>query len=231
MQTVRSYFFGPTPQEQNRKWQSIIRKEQRQLDRQVYHLKAGRKKAEVQLKQLAKQSDITNMRILAKEIARANRHGKRLAESKALLGSLSLQLNDQMAMLKIQGTMQSSTKIMQDVSSLIRLPQLSETMRNLSMELTKAGVLEEMRDEMFLPVEDDEELMDLADEDEEVQEILTKYNVIPAPSEKAADAATHREQSLKQALPSLSNGIAKDSTEIDEEQLLDIRDKLDALKS
>ncbi|EPX70749.1 vacuolar sorting protein Vps24 [Schizosaccharomyces octosporus yFS286] len=234
MQTVRSYLFGPTPQEQNRKWQATLRKEQRNIDRQVVYLQNGKKKAETQMKALAKQRDISNMRVLAKELARTNRHRKKLAESKAMLGSLSMQLNEQMAMYKIEKAMKSSTSVMQSVSSLVRLPELSQTMRSLSMELTKAGIMEEMRDEMIFPVED-EGFEDLEDEDEEVKEILSQFQpTITKPSAPVSKETSHNKpvESLEQKLPSVTQQNAtQDYQEIDNEQLLDIRGKLDALKS
>ncbi|EPY51911.1 vacuolar sorting protein Vps24 [Schizosaccharomyces cryophilus OY26] len=236
MQTVRSYLFGPTPQEQNRKWQSTLRKEQRNIDRQVLYLQNGKKKAEAQMKALAKQQDVSNMRVLAKELARANRHRKKLAESKAMLGSLSMQLNDQIAMYKVEKAMQSSTSIMQSVSSLVRLPQLSQTMRNLSMELTRAGILEEMRDEMIFPVEE-EGLEELDDEDEEIKEILSQFQPssvkpsVPVPNQ-TLKPEPEPVRPLEQTLPSVSGGNGtQEYQEIDNEQLLDIRGKLDALKS
>ncbi|THG99313.1 hypothetical protein EW026_g3017 [Hermanssonia centrifuga] len=54
-------------------------------------------------------------------------------------------------------------------NQLVRLPQISQTMREMSMEMTKAGILEEMMDDT-LAVEDDEELEEEADA--EVDKVL-----------------------------------------------------------
>jgi len=59
---------------------------------------------------------------------------------------------------KIEGSIRSSVGIMKDVNSLVRLPELTGTMRELSQELVKAGVIEEMvGDSLPEEMEDDEE--------------------------------------------------------------------------
>ena len=42
-------------------------------------------------------------------------------------------------MTKVTGSLQKSTEIMKLSNSLIRLPQIGEVMRNMSMEMTKVG--------------------------------------------------------------------------------------------
>jgi len=43
------------------------------------------------------------------------------------------------AMAKVTGSLQKSTEIMKLSNSLIKLPQISEVMRNVSMEMTKVS--------------------------------------------------------------------------------------------
>lgn len=43
------------------------------------------------------------------------------------------------AMSKVTGSLQKSTEIMKLSNSLIKLPQISQTMREMSMEMTKVG--------------------------------------------------------------------------------------------
>jgi len=42
-------------------------------------------------------------------------------------------------MVKVTGSLQKSTEIMKLSNSLIKLPQISEVMRNVSMEMTKVN--------------------------------------------------------------------------------------------
>ena len=47
---------------------------------------------------------------------------------------------------------------MQSVQALIKIPEVAATMRELSKEMMKAGILEEMVNETFESLEDQEEL-------------------------------------------------------------------------
>jgi charged multivesicular body protein 3 len=64
-----------------------------------------------------------------------------------------MQVNEAFSVRKIEGSIKSSTSIMRDVNTLVRLPALMGTMRELSQELVKAGIIEEMVEDM-LPGED-----------------------------------------------------------------------------
>lgn len=72
-------------------------------------------------------------------------------------------------MVKVTGAFQKSTEIMKASNQLIKLPQLSATMREMSAEMIKAGIMEEMMDDTMEGLDDDE----LEDEaDEEVEKVL-----------------------------------------------------------
>jgi len=55
-----------------------------------------------------------------------------------------MQVNEAFSVRKIEGSIRASTSVMKDVNSLVRLPELTGTMRELSTELLKAGIIEEM---------------------------------------------------------------------------------------
>ncbi|THH32913.1 hypothetical protein EUX98_g1303 [Antrodiella citrinella] len=132
-------------------------------------LDAVTSKARQSVKQLATKGDVKSARILAREVVRSNKQKDRLSVSKARLGSIGTQLSQQLAMSKVTGSLQKSTEIMKLSNSLIKLPQISQTMRDMSMEMTKAGILEEMMD-ATLEMDEDEELEEEADA--EVDKVL-----------------------------------------------------------
>ncbi|TFY68704.1 hypothetical protein EVJ58_g854 [Rhodofomes roseus] len=189
MQTINRFLYGPTPEERVRQWQTKLRQEQRVLDREMRQLDTATNKARATVKQLAGKGDVKSARILAKEVVRSDKQKDRLSVSKARLGSINNQLMQQMAMIKVTGSLQKSTEIMKLSNALIKLPQISQTMREMSMEMTKvrsclcfrlhhaegrlcilkAGIMEEMLDDT-LEMEDDEELEEEADE--EVDKVL-----------------------------------------------------------
>ncbi|KAG6837431.1 hypothetical protein H0H93_009525 [Arthromyces matolae] len=169
MQTINRFLYGPTPEEKIRAWQGKIRAESRQLEREMRQLDMATNKARQSLKQLASKGDAKSARILAKEVVRSNKQKDRLSVSKARLGSINTQLAQQMAMMKITGSLQKSTEIMKLSNALVKLPQLSQTMREMSMEMTKAGIMEEMLQDT-LDMDEDEELEEEADA--EVDKVL-----------------------------------------------------------
>lgn len=121
-------------------------------------------------------------------------------------------------MRKIEGSIKASTGIMKDVNSLVKLPELTGTMRELSQELIKAGIIEEMVSDS-LP---DSQLLE--DEDEEAEAEVDKVlgeilkDRLPAQAEAQADLG----------IPA----VPVDEEEEDQEELLDqMRGRLEALKS
>ncbi|KAF8759852.1 hypothetical protein RHS01_01675 [Rhizoctonia solani] len=144
MKSINRFLYGPTPEEKVRAWQQKLRTEQRQLDKEIRQLDTATTKARTTLKQLATKGDVKSARVLAKEVVRSNKQKDRLHVSKARLGSIGVQLQHQMAMVKVTGSLQKSTEIMKLSNSLVKLPQISAAMREMSMEMTKAGIMEEM---------------------------------------------------------------------------------------
>lgn len=167
MEAIRRYIVGPTQQEQVRTWQQSIRKDVRQMDRQINSIVQAESKTKAQIRSLAKKGDAGNCRLLAREMLRSRKTRHRMEASKATLSSLSMQLNEQLATIKITGTLQKSTTMMKEVNSLVKLPELTATMGRLQMEMTKAGVMDEM-------VSDTLDMDGLEDEEEEADDEVNK---------------------------------------------------------
>lgn len=136
-------------------------------------------------------------RTFAREMIRIRKQSSRLATSKAQLHSVQMQVNEAFSVRKIEGSIRASTGIMKDVNSLVRLPQLTGTMRELSQELMKAGIIEEMVGDII----PDDELLEGEDEEAEAEvdkvlgEVLktpevpkTKVDVEPEPDSIETDA-------------------------------------------
>lgn len=107
-------------------------------------------------------------RTFAKELVHVRRQAGRLHTSKAQLQSVQMQVNEAFAVRKIEGSLKVSTGIMKDVNALVKLPELTGTMQELSQELMKAGIIEEMVGDM-LP---DDELLEDEDAEAEVDAVL-----------------------------------------------------------
>lgn len=131
------------------------------------------------LKEAAKKGDKDVCKILAKEIIRARKAYNKIYTSKAHLNSVSLQMKNQLATIRVAGSVSKSTEVMQAMQSLIRVPEVAATMREMSKEMMKAGIIEEMLDETMDSIEDSEEMEDEADEEvDKVNRIFVSFYIV-----------------------------------------------------
>ncbi|KAK0652172.1 Snf7-domain-containing protein [Cercophora newfieldiana] len=232
MDTIRNIFAKPDPQAQVRKCNMVIRSNIRKLDRDI----ASAKQAEMKTKNLIlaansrgqrnpsqqKQAQ-KEVRTFARELVRTRKNTERLITSKAQLNSVQMQVNEAFALRKIEGSIKASVTVMKEVNSLVRLPQLAGTMQELSRELMKAGIIEEMVGDM-LP-EDTDLLEDEEEAETEVDKVLGE--ILKDKIEKTG------------ALPSVPlpqkeqpQAQAEEEDEEDTEAMMDqMRNRLEALRS
>ncbi len=128
-----------------------------------------------------------------------------------------MQVAEAFATRKIEGSIRSSVGIMKSVNALVRLPELMGTMRELSQELMKAGIIEEMVGDS-LPDQ-------MEEEDEEVDEEI----------EKVIGEILHAKMAKVGATPTTPTPVqqpaAEEEDEEDEAMLDQMRGRLEALKS
>ncbi|KAK7208081.1 Snf7-domain-containing protein [Myxozyma melibiosi] len=173
MEMLKRAIYGPDPAEQMRKCNSLLRKNERQLEKQVTSLAGLESKTKSMIKQAAKRGDVSSARILAKELYHVRQQRSRLFKSKAQLQSVGMQVREAFAVRKIQGSMKASTGIMKDVNTLVRMPELSGTMRELSQELMKAGIMDEMVGDTLDGLDEADDTMEM-EADAEVDAILSE---------------------------------------------------------
>jgi len=163
---------------QARKCNQLIRANTRKLDRDIAQLKQVENKTRDLIRQAARRAQRdpskakqanNEARVFARELIRARKTTNRLITSKAQLQSVSMQVSEAFATKKIEGSLRASTGIMKDVNHLIKLPQLMGTMQELSQELTKAGVIEEMSADLLPEMTLEEE-----EEEEDPEEMLSQ---------------------------------------------------------
>ena len=199
----------------------------RKLDRDIQQLKAAESKAKNFILQANKRAQrnssqakqaAQDTRIYARELIRARKQNARLATSKAQLQSVQMQVNETFSVRKIEGSIRASTGIMKDVNSLVRLPELTGTMRELSQELVRAGIIEEMVGDS-LP---DSELLEGEDDEAEaeVDKILTEI---------LKDRLPPTAQKPEEAIP--TQPVGEEEEEDQQEMLAQMRGRLEALKS
>jgi charged multivesicular body protein 3 len=208
----------------------MIRSNARKLDRDMANLKQLEQKTRSYIVQANKraqknpsqaQQARNEMRIFAKEMVRVRRQENRVATSRATLESVRMQVEEAFGMRKIGSSMKNSTGIMKDVNMLVKLPELTGTMRELSQELVKAGIIEEMVSDTL----DNDALLEDGDEEAEaeVDKVLGEVlkDRVQTPAAQLPDQPVD--------VPSVP---AEEEEEMDSEEMLaQMRGRLEALKS
>ena len=201
-----------------------MRSNTRKLDREIQNLKTLEVKTRNLIVQASKRAQrnpsqakqaSAETRIFARELLRVRKQEQRLTTSKATLQSVKMQVNEAFGMRKIEASIKNSVGIMKDVNTLMRLPELTGTMQELSMELVKAGIIEEMVEDS-LP---NNELLEGEDEEaeSEVDKVLGEIlkDKVQAP---AVPVDQPTEPAVEEDLDS-------------EEMMAQMRGRLEALKS
>lgn len=201
-----------------------MRQNARILDRDIIRLKNLENKTKQFILQASKRAQrnpsqakqaAAETRTFARELIRVRKQTARLTTSKAQLQSVQMQVNEAFSVRKIEGSLKASTGIMKDVNSLVRLPELTGTMRELSQELMKAGVIEEMVGDM-LP----DETMEEEDEEAEAEVDKVLGEVLKTPGVPETKVGVEP--------------ITQEEETVDEDQeatLAQMRGRLEALKS
>jgi len=228
MESIKAVFFGPDPQAQMRKCNQLIRANTRQLDRDINQLKALDAKTRQyivnasrraqrnpsQTKQAAQET-----KTFARELLRIRKQNARLTTSRAQLQSVQMQVNEAFSVRKIQGSLKTSTGIMKDVNTLVRMPELMGTMRQLSVELVRAGIIEEMVDDA-LPAD---QLLDEEEEEAEAEVDKVLQEILQGKLSKA--------EPVRPEQPVQEDTSAEAEFEDQEATLAQMRGRLEALKS
>ena len=209
-----------------RKCNALIRSNTRKLDRDINQLKVLDQKTRTLIVNANKRGQknpsqakqaAAETRIFAKEMIRIRKQSSRLATSKAQLQSVQMQVNEAFSVRRIEGSMKASTGVMKDVNSLVRLPELMGTMRELSQELVKAGIIEEMVGDS-LP---DDQLMEGEDDEAEAEVDKVLGEILAGKLGKAGVAEK----------PLLEEPEPEQDLEEQEATLDEMRGRLEALKS
>lgn len=173
------------------------------------------------LKEAAKKSDKDTCLILAKEIVRARKAINKIYTSKAHINSVMMQMKNQLATLRVAGSLQKSTEVMSAMQRLIRVPEVAQTMQEMSKEMMRAGIIEEMLDETFEDMEDTEEMEEAAQS--EIDKVL--FEITEGKIGEAPLPPTDAEVKEK---PTVSK---EEPEEEDEEEIEEMQSRLAALKS
>ncbi|XP_077411534.1 charged multivesicular body protein 3 isoform X1 [Vanacampus margaritifer] len=218
--------FGRTPEKPPKdminEWTQKIRKESRTMDRQIRDIQREQEKVKKSIKDAAKKGQRDVCVILAKEMVQSKRAVTKLYSSKAHLNSVTLSMKNQLSLLRVAGSLQKSTEVMKAMQNLVKVPEIQATMRDLSKEMMKAGIIEEMLEDTFESMEDGEDMEEAVEE--EVDKIL--FEITEGALGKAPSKVTD-------ALPEMpsAGATAASEDEESEEDIEEMQSRLAALRS
>ncbi|XP_068608016.1 charged multivesicular body protein 3 [Brachionichthys hirsutus] len=209
------------PNELISEWSKKIKKESRVIDRQIRDIQREQEKVKRSIKDAAKKGQRDVCVILAKEMIQSKRAITKLHSSKAQMNSVLLSMKNQLALSRLAGSLEKSTEVMKAMQNLVKIPEIQASMRELSKEMMKAGIIEEMMEDTFESMEDEDEMEEAAEE--EVDKIL--FEITAGALGKAPSKVTD-------ALPEMETGGATAaSDEESEEDIEAMQSRLAALRS
>ena len=208
------------PKEQVQEWCKKIRKEGYNLDRQINAIKREELKVTKSLKEAAKKGDKEVCAILAKEIINSRKSVNKLYTAKANLSSVQNQMKGQLATLKVSGALSQSADVMKSMNALVKIPETQKVMMELSREMMKAGIIEEMLDDTMEGFTEEESLEEAAQE--EIDKIILELT-----TGKLTDAPA----AVKDTLPAQESREEEEEVEEEGEELEEMQSRLEALRS
>lgn len=219
--------FGKTqekpPKDLINEWSLKIRKEMRVIDRQIRDIQREEEKVKRSIKDAAKKGQKDVCIILAKEMIQSKRAINKLYASKAQMNSVLLSMRNQLSVLRVAGALQKSTEVMKAMHSLVKIPEIQATMRDLSKEMMKAGIIEEMLEDTLEGMDDEEEMEEAAEA--EVDKIL--FEITAGALGKAPSKVT---DALPDPVPIGATAAPEEESE-EEEEIEEMQSRLAALRS
>lgn len=171
-----------------------MRKENRNLDREIGRLAREQKKIEVDIKKAHAKGDMRTVKTLAKALVKSRSTSDRLRQAQGQNTSLSYSIQTQAASAKIAETMKTSAQVMGQMNQAMNVQELQRTTQNFQ----KAQMQQEMVADMIEDMLDDDE--DLEEEaDQEIDNVLFEITkgqlgTVQAPSNSLATKQTAKNE-------------------------------------
>mmetsp|Transcript_109256 Transcript_109256/g.189576 ORF Transcript_109256/g.189576 Transcript_109256/m.189576 type:complete len:224 (+) Transcript_109256:105-776(+) len=146
-----------------REWQRKLKSEARDIDRSIRTIEREEDKIRKDIVKMAKSNpDPVNIKTLAKSLVRSGKAKGRLYNARSTMMTASTEIQSIAATMRLADSMQKSSEVMAQMNSLVNIPELNESMRAMSKEMFRAGLIDEMVGEA-MDAMDDDDVEDMAD--------------------------------------------------------------------
>lgn len=135
-----------------------IRGETRSLDKDIRKIHAEEDKLKKQIEVAAKAGNTSAVQTLAKQLVQSRKAAARLEKVQGTLSNTSSQLTCAAASASSVAAVASSAKIMKQVGGLVDVAEIAGTMESMKREMAKAEMADELIDEGFAGLHDEDEV-------------------------------------------------------------------------
>jgi charged multivesicular body protein 3 len=125
-----------------RNWNRDIKREVRRIDRDLCSMTATEKKTITDIKALVQKKEMTSVKILARELVFLRKSRDRMLLTKTQLNSISNQLTQQVALMKLSNCFQQSADIMKSMNEIVNVPEVHEIVMRMGKEMENLGLIE-----------------------------------------------------------------------------------------
>uniref|UniRef100_A0AC34QXK2 Charged multivesicular body protein 3 n=1 Tax=Panagrolaimus sp. JU765 TaxID=591449 RepID=A0AC34QXK2_9BILA len=180
--------FGKTkdPKQQVQEMTRKMRSEMNKINRQIGQIQRKEELIKREIKVEAKKGNRDACLILAKSLVQSRKAVSKMHLTNTQINSAIMGMQHQLATMRMAGSIQSSNEVMIAMQKLVKVPEIMQTMRELSKEMTRAGIIEEMIEETMEALEPEDMEEQAA---EEVDKVL--WEVTQGELGKAPAAAAH----------------------------------------
>ena len=141
-----------------------------------------------------------------------------------------MQMKSQLATMGVAGPLQTNAEVMKSMSRLVKSQEIQKSMMELSREMMKAGVIEEMLDDA--KEQDEEETVDAAQEevDKIITEITTGKKGDDLPDSDGGEGDAPAPVKIGETIVRSTDVISGVDGIISKEVILDTKDKTKSVK-
>lgn len=148
-----SWLLGPpalTAEQQVQAWKDVLRKERVSLESNNRLFDRLEDETKAHVREYVQMGEMKSARILTGAIVDIQKARERNLIISIQIKSVETQLVQQLALAKVTRALAYSAKAMEGMNALIQIPQMNETAKELAREMHKAGLIEQVLQDVDL---------------------------------------------------------------------------------
>lgn len=165
MEGIKSFFWGDSPEKLLKNLKRDVDKECRSIDLSIKKMENEKIKKQNEIRRNVQRGSSELVKEDAKQIVRIKKSIERFHKTKNKLSNLHTIMQQMVSNYALKKTVEKSSRLMATLNGLTGIGEFANTMRHFSMQLQKAGFIEEKMEDTMDAANGDED-----DDEEEVEE-------------------------------------------------------------